>query len=240
VPFAGQQTATTVSRAHQQIADALDAFEADVRPILSGEQAGTISPQGRAQMVSDAITAPSAAVDAAVAAAQARATEADRAYTAARQALTPSHSDVVAALRANAFWQRVCRELDSVKPEQLVARAQRLVADAKPYELAVLAEELPSFLRSKSVHASWMDQALEQVSLAMKTAATQRKRAAQAHAVVSSNARLARRAMQSAASGSYHRPRLVDALAYDLDAVRPESPGANRGPTTRGGGPASG
>jgi hypothetical protein len=207
---------TPITKAAQAIENALTTFEDAWADIANAEDRGQLTMEGRAARVAHADQ--SGAVDAAMAAAHARATEADQAYTAARQALTPSHSDAVAALRANAFWQSVCRELDSVKPTQLVARVQQLVADAKPDELAVLAEELPSFLRSKSVDASWMDQALEAASPALKTAATRSKLAHQAYAVVSSNGRSAKRAMRSAGNGSYRRPRLVDVSAFDPDA----------------------
>jgi hypothetical protein len=64
----------------------------------------------------------------------------------------------------------------------------------------------------------WMDQSLEAASPTLKTAAAQRKLAHQAYAVVSRNARSAKRAMQSAGNGSHRRPRLVDASAFDPDA----------------------
>jgi hypothetical protein len=215
-PIRSESQITPIAKATQAIENALTTFEDAWAGIANAEGRGQLTMDGRAARVADADQ--SGAVDAAVAAAHARATEADRAYTVARQALTPSHNDVVAALRANAFWQRVCRELDSVKPAQLVARVQRLVADAQSDELAVLAEELPSFLRSKSLDASWMDQALEAASPTLKTAATQRKLAHQAYAVVSSNGRSVKHAMQSAGNGSYRRPRLVDVSRFDPDA----------------------
>ena len=63
-----------------------------------------------------------------------------------------------------------------------------------------------------------MNSALEQVSPKLKTAAAQRKLATQAHAIINSNARAVKRAMQSASNGSYRGPRLVDVSAFDPDA----------------------
>jgi hypothetical protein len=219
VPLPGEQPATTpIGKAHHQIKDALTAFEDYVAPILKGEQTGTITPEGRSEMVSDTSAAPSAAVDAAVAAAHGRATEADRAYIAARRALTPSHSDVVAALRADGYWRRISRELDSVEPEKLVPAAQQAIENADDAERGTLSVELGPYLRSRRVDDGWLDIAFEATSATLRDAAAQRKLARQSTAIISSNARAAKRAMQSAGSGSYRRPRLVDPSAFDPDA----------------------
>jgi hypothetical protein len=57
----------------------------------------------------------------------------------------------------------------------------------------------------------------------------------QAADIIASNARTARKALASAASGSYKRPRLVNpSPKYDPDA-QAELVGAQRGPTARDG-----
>jgi hypothetical protein len=70
----------------------------------------------------------------------------------------------------------------------------------------------------RNLDDSWVNSALEKVSPKLKPAAAQRKLATQAHAIISSNARAAKRGMQSASNGSYRRPRLVDGSAFDPDA----------------------
>jgi len=69
----------------------------------------------------------------------------------------------------------------------------------------------------------------------LRRAAERRRLAHQAADIIASNARSARKALGSAASGSYKRPRLVSpSPKYDPDA-QAELVGADRRPTTRDG-----
>jgi hypothetical protein len=216
VAIRGESQITPIAKAAQAIENALTAFEDAWADIANAEGRGQLTMDGRAARVADADQ--SGVVDEAVAAAQARATEADRAYTAARQALTPSHSDVVAALRADGYWRRVSRELDSVAPEKLVPAAQQAIENADDAERGTLSVELGPYLRSRRVDDGWLDTAFEATSATLGDAAAQRKLARQSAAIISSNARTARRAIASAAHGSYRRPiGLVDPAAFDPD-----------------------
>ena len=215
-PIRGEAVPTPTAQAHQAIFDALQRFEAAWNDISAAEQRGELTPEGRSATVADAT--PTDAVDQAVAQAAARAQKADADYRVARAGLSPKSGDVAGMLRADAIWRRASQELGALPPERFVAAAQRLIEGASPAELSVLAEELPSFLRSRDVSADWLDSALEAASPALKTAAAQRKLAIQAHQIVTSNARAAKRAMSSAGHGSYRRPTLADVSTYDPDS----------------------
>jgi hypothetical protein len=186
--------------------------------VSRAEQGGTLTASGRADLVADAARPASDAIDAAVAQAESRAQQADENYQQVRNGLSPQSSDVAAMLRADAIWRRASQELVALPPERLISAAQRRINGASPAELSVLAEELPSFLRSRDVSADWLDSALEAASPALKTAAAQRKLAIQAHQIVTRNARAAKRAMSSAGHGSYRRPTLADVSTYDPDS----------------------
>ena len=68
----------------------------------------------------------------------------------------------------------------------------------------------------------------------LRQAAEHRKLAHQAADIIASNARTARKALASEASGSYRRPGLVPVDRYDPDA-QAELVDGQRGPTTREG-----
>jgi hypothetical protein len=235
-PFAGQQPASTpISAQHQRISDALDEFENGARPILANEQSGSITPEGRAEMVHDAARPVLDAINQAEAAAADLASAADDAYKKTRAALSPRAASATDALNHSMWWQRTSRELDSIPTEKVAAVCQQLIADAAPDELGWLATEFPSYLRSREVPCDWLDAALHHVHPGLRTAADRRRLAHQAHDIINSNARSARKALASAASGSYKRPRLVNpSPKYDPDA-QAELFGADRGPTTRDG-----
>jgi hypothetical protein len=234
-PFAGEPTPTPISTQHQRISDALDRFEDDVAPILNGEQAGAITPEGRSEMVHDAALPILDAINQAEAAAADLASAANDAYKKTRAALSPRAASATDALNHSMWWQRTSRELDSVPTEKVVAVCQQLIADAAPDELGWLATELPSYLRSRSLPTGWLDAALHQVHPGLRRAAERRRLAHQAADIIASNARSARKALGSAASGSYKRPRLVSpSPKYDPDA-QAELVGADRRPTTRDG-----
>jgi hypothetical protein len=234
-PFAGEPTSTPISAQHQRISDALDKFEDDVAPILNAEQSGSITPEGRSEMVHDAARPMLDSINQAEAAVADLASAADDAYKKARAALSPSSTTAVAALNHQQWWARSSREFDSIPTEKVAAVCQQLIADAAPDELGWLATELPSYLRSRDVPCDWLDAALHQVHPGLRSAADRRRLAQQAHDIINSNARSARKALASAASGSYKRPYLVNpSPKYDPDA-QAEPVGAQRGPTTRDG-----
>jgi hypothetical protein len=210
----------------------LDKFEDDVAPILNAEQSGTITPQGRSEMVHDAARPALDAINQAEAAAADLAGAADNAYKKTRAVLSPRAASATDALNHSMWWQRTSRELDSVPTEKVAAVCQHLIADAAPDELGWLATELPSYLRSRDVPSDWVDAALRQVHPGLRSAANRRRLTRQAADIIASNARSARKALGSAASGSYKRPRLVNpSPKYDPDA-QAELVDAQRGPTT--------
>jgi hypothetical protein len=217
-PNRGEPTSTPIAKAHQAILDALDRFEQDWAEVSRAEQDGAVTASGRAELVADAARPVSDTIDAAVAQAESRAQRADQSYQEVRNGLSSQSGDVAGMLRADAIWRRASQELGALPPERLVAAAQRLIEGASPDELSVLTEELPSFLRSRHVPNDWLDSALEQASPMLKAAAAQRKLATQAHTIIASNARTAKRAMASAGHGSYRRPTLADVSAYDPDS----------------------
>lgn len=238
-PLASDQPVPTpIAKAHRAIENALTTFEDAWADIANAEGRGQLTMDGRAAWVAD--VDQSGAVDEAVAQAAARAEKADADYKAARAGLSPESKSVLDALRHSQHWSRVSRELDSLPAERLVGMAQRLIVDATPAELAALAQELPSYLRSRGGDDSWVDQALEAADPRLCRAAETRRRAHQSAEIVSANGRSAKRALQSAASGSYRRPQLVPVDKYDPDSSGVEALDADRGPTTRGDGPASG
>jgi hypothetical protein len=134
------------------------------------------------------------------------------------------------------WWQRTVRELDASPPEKLVGTVQRLLADAAPDELGWCATEFPPYLRSRGIDpGDWLDAALHPVHPGLRQAAERRKLARQAADIIASNARTARKALASAASGSYKRPGLVNpSPKYDPD-TQAELVDGQRGPTTRDG-----
>jgi hypothetical protein len=220
-PFAGQHSnaATALSTAHQKIEDALDRFEADVRPILAGEQSGHLSAQGRSEMMANAAAPALDAIREAQARAEDFANAADDAYKKTRAGLSSRATTPLDALNHQQWWSRIVRELDATPSEKLVGVVQRLIAGADPDELAWAATEIPSYLRSRGVDpGDWLDAALHQVHPGLRQAAERRKLAHQAAHIIASNARTARKALASAASGSYRRPRLVSVDQYDPDA----------------------
>jgi hypothetical protein len=233
-PISSEPPSTVVGRTHQQIQHALDRFEDDVSPILNGEQSGAITPEGRSEMVHDAAHPALDAINQAEVTTADLASAADDAYKKSRAELSPRAASSLDVLNQQQWWARTSRELDSVPTERVAAACQRLVADADPTELPWAAQELPAYLRSRSVPENWLDSALHQVHPGLRSAADRRKSTAQAAAIIASNARAARRAISQAASGSYHRPRLVDPAKYDPDAVA-EPVGAAHGPATRDG-----
>jgi hypothetical protein len=127
------------------------------------------------------------------------------------------HPAYRAAVAQSTAPNRASQELGALPPERLVPAAQRRIEGASPSELSVLAEELPSFLRSRDVPTDWLDSALEAASPTLKTAAAQRKLARQAYAIIAANGRSAKKATASAGHGSYRRPQLTDASKYDPD-----------------------
>jgi hypothetical protein len=235
-PINGIVQPTPLGKAHAQIETALDKFEDDARPILNGEQAGTVTPEGRSQMVNHAAAPALNAIDQAEAQAADLASAADDAYKKARAGLSPRPNTALDAMLHQQSWGRTVRELDATPSEKLVGVVQRLIVDAAPDELGTAAIELPSYLRSKGVDPrDWLDAALHQVHPRLRQAAERRKLAHQANDIIASNARTARKALASAASGSYKRPRLVNpSPKYDPDA-QAELVGPQRGPTTRDG-----
>jgi hypothetical protein len=238
VPFAGeptnQQRTTPFGTLHLRISDALDKFEANARTVFNGEQNGLVTQEGRTELLRDAASQPLAEIDAAETAADGLARAADDGYTKTRAGLSPRAASATDALNHSMWWARVSRELDSIPTERVAAACQRLIADADPTELPWAAQELPAYLRSRSVPDDWLDSALHQVHPGLRSAADRRKSTAQAAAIIASNARAARRAISQASSGSYRRPRLVDPAKYDPDA-QAEPVDTQRGPTTRDG-----
>jgi hypothetical protein len=218
-PFAGDPTPTPISKQHQIITEALDKFEDDVAPILNGEQSGAITPDGRSEMVHDAARPALNAINQVEAAATDLVSTADHAYKKTRAALSPQAASAIEALNHSMWWQRTSRELDSIPVEKVAAVCQQLIADATPDELGWLATELPSYLRARGVPTDWVDAALHQVHPGLRSAANRRRLTRQASDIITSNARAVRRAIQSAASGSYRHPRLVNpSPKYDPDA----------------------
>jgi hypothetical protein len=219
-PISGEQpSATPLGKALAQIETALDKFEDDVAPILNGEQAGTVTPEGRSQMVNDAAAPALNAIDQAEAQAADLASAADDAYKAAMAGLSPQSGDVLEALNRGAYWRRTSRELDAVPAERVVAACQRLIADATPDELRTLATELGPYTRSRSVPDDWLDLALHAAHPPLQAAHDRRRMTRQTAEIIASNARSARKALASAASGSYRRPKLVPVDRYDPDAL---------------------
>jgi hypothetical protein len=236
-PISGEQpSATPLGKALAQIKTALDKFEDDVAPILNGEQAGTVAPEGRSQMVNDAAAPALNAIDEAEAQAADLASAADDAYKNARAGLSRRPNTALDAMLHQQWWSCTVRELDATSTEKLVGVVQRLIAGAEPDELAWAATELPSYLRFRDVDpGDWLDAALHQVHPGLRQAAERSKLAHQAADILASNARTARKALASTASGSYKRPRLVNpSPKYDPDA-QAELVGPQRGPTTRDG-----
>ena len=218
-PFAGEQEASTpIGAVDRRITDALDRFESDAEPILAGEVSGSITGEGRAEMVNNAAAPALDAINQADAQAADLASAADDAYKKTRAGLSPRAASATDALNHSMWWARVSRELDNIPTERVAAACQRLIADVDPTELAWAAKELPAYLRSRSVPDDWVDSSLHHVHPGLRSAADRRKSTAQAAAIIASNARAARRAISQAASGSYRRPRLVDPAKYDSDA----------------------
>ena len=231
-PVGGEHQPTPLGKAHQQIEDALTAFEDRLSPILGGEQSGAITAEGRSQMVHDAAAPALDLIDQAQARAADLASTADSDYRQARCGLSPRPNTTLDALNHDAYWRRTSRELDAVPAERVAAECQRSIADATPDELRSLATELGPYLRSRSAPDDWVDTALQQAHPPLQAAADRRRLTRQGADIIASNARAARRALQSAASGSYKRPRLLDpSPKYDPDA-QAELVGGQRGPTT--------
>jgi hypothetical protein len=219
-PLASEQpTSTPIGTQHQRISDALDKFEDEVARILNAEQSGAITPEGRSQMVHDVARPALDAISQAEAATADLADAADDAFKKTRAALSPRAANATDALNHTLWWQRTSRKLDSVPAEKVAAVCQRLIADARPDELAWAATELPSYLRSLHIPSDWIDTALHQVHPELRTAAERRRLSRQAADIINSNARSARKALASAASGSYRRPKMVDPTRYDPDVI---------------------
>jgi hypothetical protein len=215
-PIRGEPTSTPIAKAAQAIENALSTFEDAWADIANAEGRGQLTMDGRAVRVAD--VDQSGAVDEAVAQVAARAKKADADYKAARTGLAPHSNTAVDALNHNQWWSRTVRELDGTPAEKLVGTAQRVIETAEGPELGWASVELPSYLRTRNVDDGWVNGALEQVNPKLKAAAETLRKAAQARAIISSNARAAKRAMASAAHGSYKRPLLVDPAKYDPNA----------------------
>jgi hypothetical protein len=73
--------------------------------------------------------------------------------------------DQVSQVAVQRYWARAQRSLDAARakgPGQAVATAQRLIADADPSEINVLAEELSSWLADNNLPGGWLPDALAQ------------------------------------------------------------------------------
>jgi hypothetical protein len=218
-PINGIVQPTPLGKAHAQIETALDKFEDDARPILNGEQAGTVTPEGRSQMVNHAAAPALNAIDQAEAQAADLASAADDAYKKARAGLSPRPNTALDAMLHQQSWGRTVRELDATPSEKLVGVVQRLIVDAAPDELRTLATELGPYTRSRSVPDDWLDLALHAAHPPLQAAHDRRRMTRQTAEIIASNARSARKALASAASGSYRRPKLVPVDRYDPDAL---------------------
>jgi len=72
-------------------------------------------------------------------------------------------ADQASQRAAQRYWARAQRALDAAKgPGQAVATTQRLIADADPSEINVLADELGSWLADHNLPSGWLPDALAQ------------------------------------------------------------------------------
>jgi hypothetical protein len=91
------------------------------------------------------------------------AADADQAKQRVRDTLSGATVKPDDEARASRVWARYVRLLDSKpSPPEVSAAARELVANADPADVAVLREELPSYLESRSAPSDWLDSALAQ------------------------------------------------------------------------------
>lgn len=99
--------------------------------------------------------------------------EKQAAYDAQFKSLTPV-TDTAAELRAQRTWDREKAKLDALASEgERIAVARKTIDNCSdPATLAVLIEELPSYLETKSVDASWLPAVVAQKIPALGEAKT--------------------------------------------------------------------
>lgn len=129
------------------------------------------------------------------------AADADQAQQRVRDTLNSATVKPEDEARASRVWARAVRLLDSKSsPPEVSSAARQLVEEAGPADVAVLREELPSYLESRQAPSDWLDTALAQ------------KIPGAADAVAESNLK----AKQLAAVRSNH-DRIVHAVKADVD-----------------------
>jgi hypothetical protein len=130
------------------------------------------------------------------------AADADQAQQRVRDTLNSATVKPEDEARASRVWARAVRLLDSKpSPPEVSAAARDLVANADPADVAVLREELPSYLDSRSAPSDWLDTALAQKIPGAADAVAESKLKAKQLAVVRSN-----------------HDRLVHAVKADMEA----------------------
>ena len=147
-----------------EVADASIRYAADAFALLLGRinvpmlSADGVAAQIAAFQDTDAMTAATAAAKAVTDEAQA----AHQKVADLQAGVTDTDGDTATALAAQAYWQRKARLLDSIASGPLLmSAAQGLIADANNPELAVLASELPDYLKSRqAADTSWVSVAL--------------------------------------------------------------------------------
>lgn len=101
-----------------------------------------------------------------------------------------SPGDAAAELRKTRSWNRFQRTLDNVKDSSYSKVVNDLITAAKPDEIGVLLQELPSYLQSKGhVDTDWIDELVAQVVPEYGTARRRAVTAQQALAIAAANAK---------------------------------------------------
>ena len=209
-------TASAISGAEAAITHADNMF----RRHLNSIDAEAYSPDGlRQQILAFGDTAAAKAIDAAVAGAEQRATEAAAHVDQVRKDLSPV-GDAAAELRAGRYWHRTERHLDGVEDRRVVGAARDLVARANAAELGTLLEELGGYLTTRGQSTEWINGIVAEKIPELHKAMETLKKAVQARTVIQYNASEVRsRIAETRSPSSYRPPILVGVMKYDPDST---------------------
>jgi hypothetical protein len=117
-------------------------------------------------------------------------------------------------LRPNSFRHAPSARWTASKTRPLAAAAQNLLADAEDSQIPALAEELPSYLRSRNVPSGWLTTALSSRIPGLSDAQAAETLSARQAAVLAANHQNLTRAIEKDTSP----PPLLDPYAVNADA----------------------
>ncbi|MEZ0052110.1 cytoskeletal protein RodZ [Mycobacterium sp. MAA66] len=156
-------TGTPVEQAWQAAQHADKLHKQHIAAVNELAERGALSPEGVVASLRSFADTPAAR--------QVRATKdaVDDAADAARDArdsiIAGLHttSDTASQLHAQRTWARTKATLDADNGAGVVAGARQLIKNARPEDVPVLAEELPSYLQQRAVPADWLPDAFGEV-----------------------------------------------------------------------------